>query len=110
MGATIGEQRVSKEVGILPIYCFFKRKETEVNTQLEQVMSHLKSRKRTGITSWHAIESYGITRLAHYIHQLRVRGWQIEDQYEHDPDRPSHKWKRYWLTKAPSMAAMKRTK
>ena len=81
-----------------------------MNTQLEQVMSHLKSRKRTGITSWHAIESYGITRLAHYIHQLRVRGWQIEDQYEHDPDRPTHKWKRYWLKKAPTIATMKRAK
>lgn len=38
-------------------------------TQKEQVLSHLRQYK--SISSWRAIESYGITRLAEMIRQLR---------------------------------------
>lgn len=38
-------------------------------TQKQQVLAHLQKRK--SITSWEAIEKYGITRLAHYIYLLK---------------------------------------
>lgn len=38
-------------------------------TQKETILSHLKQYR--SISSWQAIESYGITRLAEMIHQLR---------------------------------------
>lgn len=38
-------------------------------TQKEMVLSHLK--KKRSITSWEAITSYHITRLAHYIYTLK---------------------------------------
>lgn len=38
-------------------------------TQKEQVLAHLQKKK--SITSWDAIQKYGITRLAHYIYVLK---------------------------------------
>jgi len=42
---------------------------SKVKTQKQMVISHLK-KKRT-ITSWEAITNYHITRLAHYIYDLK---------------------------------------
>lgn len=38
-------------------------------TQKQQVLAHLKKKK--SLTSWDAINLYGITRLAHYIYLLK---------------------------------------
>lgn len=38
-------------------------------TQKQQVLKHLQ--KKGYITSWTAIEKYGITRLSHYIYVLK---------------------------------------
>ncbi len=40
-----------------------------MKSQMAQVLAHLQKRKK--ITSWEAIERYGITRLASYINQLK---------------------------------------
>jgi hypothetical protein len=77
------------------------------DTQLQTILAHLKQKKARGITSWDAISTYGITRLAHYIHLLRASGYRIADQYEHEPDNRTHKWKRYWLTGSPKAVAKK---
>lgn len=77
------------------------------DTQLQTILAHLKQKKARGITSWDAISTYGITRLAHYIHLLRASGYRIADQYEHEPDNRTHKWKRYWLTSSPKAVAKK---
>jgi ribulose bisphosphate carboxylase small subunit len=78
------------------------------DTQLQTILDHLKKKKSAGITSWDAISSYGITRLAHYIHLLRSRGYGINDEYEHDIQDRTHKWKRYWLTSSPKAVAKKK--
>jgi ribulose bisphosphate carboxylase small subunit len=75
------------------------------DTQLQTILAHLKQKKARGITSWDAISTYGITRLAHYIHLLRASGYRIADEFEHDKDNRSHKWKRYWLTGSPKAVA-----
>lgn len=77
------------------------------DTQLQTILAHLKKKKSAGITSWDAISTYGITRLAHYIHLLRSRGYGINDEYERDRQDPTHKWKRYWLTSTPKAVAKK---
>jgi ribulose bisphosphate carboxylase small subunit len=77
------------------------------DTQLQTILAHLKKKKGSGITSWDAISTYGITRLAHYIHLLRASGYRIADEYEHEPDNRTHKWKRYWLTGSPKAVAKK---
>jgi ribulose bisphosphate carboxylase small subunit len=77
------------------------------DTQLQTVLAHLKKKKSAGITSWDAITNYGITRLAHYIHLLRGRGYEIADEYERDIQDRTHKWKRYWLTSSPKAVAKK---
>lgn len=64
-------------------------------TQMQNIIKHLESRKK-GITSWDAIQMYGITRLAKYIHELRRSGWSIIDNYEYDKE-SNRKWKRYKL-------------
>lgn len=66
-------------------------------TQMQIIEDHLLRRKK-GITSWDAIMTYGITRLAKYIHDLRCAGYKIADEYENDGP---HRWKRYWLVSAP---------
>jgi hypothetical protein len=77
------------------------------DTQLQTILAHLKKKKSSGITSWDAITTYGITRLAHYIHLLRGRGYEIADEFEHDGLDKTHKWKRYWLTGSPTAVAKK---
>lgn len=47
----------------------------EVKTQRQMVMWHLANKK--SITSWEAIQNYGITRLAHHILTLRREGHEI---------------------------------
>jgi ACT domain-containing protein len=46
-----------------------REKMSKSRTQKEQVIAHLKKKK--SITSWDAIQKYGITRLAHYIYVLK---------------------------------------
>lgn len=58
-------------------------------TQKELVLNHLKKRKR--ITSWDAIQKYGITRLAHYIYQLK-NTHDIRTVTEHGEGR---RWAKY---------------
>jgi ribulose bisphosphate carboxylase small subunit len=77
------------------------------DTQLQTILAHLKKKKSAGITSWDAITNYGITRLAHYIHLLRGRGYEIADEFEHDGLDRTHKWKRYWLMSSPTAVAKK---
>jgi hypothetical protein len=77
------------------------------DTQLQTILAHLKKKKSSGITSWDAITNYGITRLAHYIHLLRGRGYEIADEFEHDGLDRTHKWKRYWLMSSPTAVAKK---
>lgn len=72
------------------------------STQRENIISHLERRKK-GITSWDAIQKYGVTRLAKYIHDLRSNGWRINDIFEHDRE-SNRKWKRYWLVSSPRVA------
>jgi hypothetical protein len=43
--------------------------------QQDQVLKHL--RKKNSITSWEAIQNYGITRLADTIFQLKGKGYDI---------------------------------
>ncbi len=45
-------------------------------TQKEQVLHHLKQQKT--ITSWEAIQDYGITRLSAWIHELKKDGYVIK--------------------------------
>jgi hypothetical protein len=47
-------------------------------TQLEMVREHLQAHK--SITSWEAIQTYHITRLAHYILCLRKDGLTIQSE------------------------------
>ena len=43
--------------------------------QKDQVLQHL--RKKKSITSWEAIQKYGITRLADTVFQLKGKGYDI---------------------------------
>lgn len=43
--------------------------------QKDRVLDHLK--EQGTITSWEAIQNYGITRLSEYIRQLRLDGYMI---------------------------------
>lgn len=61
--------------------------------QKSLILTHLKLFK--SITSWDAIEKFGITRLSEYIRQLRREdGWIIDDVIETKGDKY---WKRYYL-------------
>jgi hypothetical protein len=81
-----------------------KRGETQMSiTQQQLIEEHLRKRKN-GITSWDAITTYGITRLAKYIHDLRSTGFRIDDCFEFEGSR---KWKRYWLVSAPKTISKK---
>jgi len=46
-----------------------REKMSKSRTQKEIIIAHLKKKK--SITSWDAIQKYGITRLAHYIYVLK---------------------------------------
>ena len=52
-------------------------------TQLQQVRNHLKTHGE--ITSWCAIQMYGITRLSEYIRQLRSKGLNIQGKRVYPP-------------------------
>lgn len=58
--------------------------------QKEIVLNHFKKKK--SITSWEAIQKYGITRLADTIFQLKNRGHDIFTIIEHGNGK---KWARY---------------
>jgi hypothetical protein len=55
-----------------------KRKETKK----ENVIWHLRTYK--SITSWQAIQNYGVTRLAAVIFNLKADGWDIYTTKESD--------------------------
>lgn len=57
-------------------------------SQIKQVERHLKKRK--SITTWDAIQLYGITRLSALIFTLREYGYNIESKRIDDKD--SRKW------------------
>ena len=48
-------------------------------TARDRVLEHLEKYKT--ITSWEAIQNYGITRLSEYIRQLRVDGYMIASNW-----------------------------
>ena len=54
-------------------------KEHQVKNQTDAVLWHLQH--LGAITSWQAINEYGITRLADKIHILRKRGYDISSSY-----------------------------
>lgn len=58
--------------------------------QKEQILSHLI--KKNSITSWEAIEKYGITRLADRIFNLKNDGYNIITVIERKDNK---KWARY---------------
>ena len=51
-------------------------KENQVKNQVDAILWHLENKKT--ITSWEAIQEYGITRLADKILKLRRNGYIIE--------------------------------
>lgn len=58
-------------------------------TQKEQVLKHLKKHNR--ITSWDAIQLYGITRISEYIRELRREGYKIITERKDFIDRLGNK-------------------
>ena len=54
-------------------------------TQKERVLDHLK--EQGTITSWEAIQNYGITRLSEYIRQLRRDGYVITSNWAENINR-----------------------
>jgi len=58
--------------------------------QKDQVLQHL--RKKKSITSWEAIQKYGITRLADTVFQLKGKGYDIITTIE---TADGKKWARY---------------
>ena len=75
------------------------RKEENVIHQQMLVLNHLQ--KKSGITSWEAIEKYGITRLSAVIFNLREIGWDIQDKWIEEYNRYGQKtkFKKYFLNK-----------
>ena len=57
-------------------------------SQIKQVERHLKKRK--SMTTWDAIQLYGITRLSALIFTLREDGYNIESK--RIDDKESRKW------------------
>lgn len=49
-------------------------------THYERILDHLQ--KHGSITSWEAINNYGVTRLSHYIYLLRNQGYNITSKQE----------------------------
>lgn len=71
--------------------------------QIKQVENHLLVHGK--ITSWKAITSYGITRLAVYINILINKDWKIDDQWKYKKNSSGKvikKWKEYQLKKYPN--------
>jgi len=62
----------------------------QFETQLEQVERHLRSGKE--ITTWQAIQEYGITRLPRYIHTLKKSGLKIKDKWLERDGKRFKKW------------------
>lgn len=58
-------------------------------TKAHKIREHLKNKKK--ITSWEAIDQYGVTRLADNIFILRNKGWIIESKDVKDLDRYGNK-------------------
>ena len=58
--------------------------------QKDQVLSHFSKKK--SITSWEAIQKYGITRLADTIFQLKAKGYNIMTVRE---QKDGKKWAKY---------------
>ena len=54
-------------------------------TAKDRVLEHLEKYKT--ITSWEAIQNYGITRLSEYIRQLRVDGYVIASNWTENVNR-----------------------
>ena len=54
-------------------------------TQKDRVLDHLK--EQGTITSWEAIQNYGITRLSEYIRQLRLDGYMIASNWTENINR-----------------------
>lgn len=54
-------------------------------TARDRVLEHLKKYKT--ITSWEAIQNYGITRLSEYIRQLRRDGYVIASNWTQNINR-----------------------
>tara|TARA_R110002012_G_scaffold17452_8_gene65894 strand:- start:1284 stop:1520 length:237 start_codon:yes stop_codon:yes gene_type:complete len=64
-------------------------KENEVKNQTDAVLWHLQN--LGGLTSWQAIQEYGITRLSDKIHKLRKQGYDISSTYHKKTTRFGHK-------------------
>lgn len=66
-------------------------------TQDERILRHLQD--YGSITSWCAIEEYGITRLSAKIYNLKADGYKIEGEMVKDTNRygESVSYKRYEL-------------
>lgn len=75
------------------------KKEETVVKQNMLVLKHLQ--KKSGITSWDAIENYGITRLSARIYDLRNNGFDIQDKWIEEYNRYGKKikFKKYFLVK-----------
>lgn len=58
------------------------------NTQKAMILKHLQ--QFGSITSWEAIEFYGVTRLSAIIHLLRREGHKITSRNEKGRNRYSH--------------------
>ena len=54
-------------------------------TAKERVLEHLEKYKT--ITTWEAIQNYGITRLSEYIRQLRLDGYIITSNWTENINR-----------------------
>ena len=54
-------------------------------TQKDRVLDHLE--EHGTITSWEAIQNYGITRLSEYIRQLRLDGYMIASNWTENINR-----------------------
>ena len=59
--------------------------ELNCTPQSRKVLSHLK--KRGSITPMEALITYGITRLAARIHELRTAGFEIATQMKRDENK-----------------------
>ncbi len=54
-------------------------------TARDRVLEHLE--EHGTITSWEAIQNYGITRLSEYIRQLRLDGYMIASNWTENINR-----------------------
>lgn len=70
----------------------------KVNSQANDILSHLQ--KHGSITSIEAINTYGATRLAAIIYNLKKDGYHITTDIQHGTNRYGEKthWAEYSLT------------